>query len=59
MSKQIFDITVRDVLKEPILKLIERLVGKKIVRSLDISLPSIKERKTGILLEAEDKSLIH
>jgi hypothetical protein len=59
MSKQIFDITVRDVLKEPILKLIERLVDKKIVRSLDISLPSIKERKAGILLEAEDKSLIH
>jgi len=59
MSKQIFDITVGDVLKEPILKLIERLVGKKIVRSLNISLPSIKERKIGILLEAEDKSLIH
>jgi hypothetical protein len=59
MSRQIFDITVRDVLKEPILKLIERLVGKKIVRSLDISLPSIKERKVDILLEAEDRSLIH
>jgi hypothetical protein len=59
MSKQIFDITVRDVLKDPILKLIERLVGKKIVRSLDISLPSIKERKVDILLEAEDRSLIH
>jgi hypothetical protein len=40
MSKQIFDITVRDVLKEPILEFIERLVGKKIVRSLDISLLS-------------------
>jgi hypothetical protein len=58
MSKQIFDITVGNVLKEPILKLIERLVDKKIVRSLGISLPFIKERKLDILLEAEDRSLI-
>ena len=53
------DITLRDIIQNIPIKFIELLVGKKAVKILDNTFPSVKERKADIVLELEDGSILH
>jgi len=53
------DITLRDIIQNIPHKFVELLTGKKAVRILDNTFPSVKERKADLILEMEDKSIFH
>ncbi len=53
------DITLRDIIQNIPHKFIEILTGKKAVKILDNTFPSVKERKADLILEMEDKSIFH
>jgi hypothetical protein len=53
------DITLRDIISNIPHKFIEILTGKKAVKILDNTFPSVKERKADLILEMEDGSIFH
>ncbi len=59
MSKQKMDILLRDILQRIPEKFIHILTGKKGVKILDNTFPSIKERKADLVVELEDRSIFH
>jgi hypothetical protein len=50
---QSYDLTVRELLTEPLCSLLEYITGEKIKGFLDPSFPSVKERRADLLLEVE------
>ena len=59
MSKQKMDILLRDILQRIPEKFIHILTGKKGIKILDNTFPSIKERKADLVVELEDRSIFH
>ena len=59
MSKQKMDILLRDILQRIPEKFVHLLTGKRGVKILDNTFPSIKERKADLVVELEDSSIFH
>ncbi len=57
--KNKFDITLRDIIQNIPEKFVEIISGKKAVKILDTSFPSIKERRADAIFELEDGSIFH
>jgi predicted transposase YdaD len=53
------DITLRDIISNIPHKFVEILTGKRAVKILDNTFPSVKERKADLILEMEDGSIFH
>jgi hypothetical protein len=56
---QAYDLTIRELLAEPLCSLLEYITGEKIKGFLDPSFPSVKERRADLLLEIEDGNILH
>jgi hypothetical protein len=59
MSKQRMDILLRDILQNIPEKFVYLLTGKKGIKILDNTFPTIKERKADLVIELEDSSIFH
>jgi hypothetical protein len=59
MSKQRMDILLRDILQNIPEKFVYLLTGKKGIKILDNTFPTIKERKADLVIELEDNSIFH
>ena len=59
MSKQKMDIFLRDILQRIPEKFTHLLTGKKGIKLLDNTFPTVKERKADFVVELEDGSIFH
>ena len=59
MSRQKMDIFLRDSLQRIPERFISILTGKKGIKILDNTFPTVKERKADLIIELEDRSIFH
>ena len=59
MTKQRYDITIRDILTNPSNTLIKFLTGKNYKKVLNPNFPKTSERIADLLLELEDGTILH
>ena len=59
MSRQNFDLLLRDLIQRIPQKFLSVLTGQKGVKILDNTFPSVKERKADLVVELENSSIFH
>jgi len=59
LSRQNFDLLLRDLIQQIPQKFLSLLAGQKGVKILDNTFPSVKERKADLVVELEDGSVFH
>lgn len=58
-EKRQLDILLRELFQQASLKLTQFLTGKKGIKLLDNTFPSVKERQADVVIELEDSSILH